>query len=236
MTLTTNLNLHELETTLESLDLAGSLRWIAEWQPGAVTFSTSLGQEDQVITDAVFRNKLDVRVFTLDTGRLFHETYALADETRAQYGQPIQTYFPDTQQVEKLVSDKGFFSFYESVENRKECCHIRKVVPLRRALQGTKVWVTGLRGEQSQNRQAMKIIEWDEGYQLFKFNPLIHWNYTQVTDYIRANNVPDNPLHRKGFISIGCGPCTRAIEPGEDPRAGRWWWETSKKECGLHSS
>ena len=160
----------------------------------------------------------------------------LIDSTRARYGKPIETYFPDTQQVEKLVSEKGAHSFYESVENRKECCQIRKIVPLRRALHGAQVWVTGLRAEQSANRQTMRLVEWDEGYQLIKFNPLIAWSYQQVLDYLQANNVPDNPLHRKGFISIGCAPCTRAIEPGEDPRAGRWWWEMSKKECGLHSS
>jgi phosphoadenosine phosphosulfate reductase len=234
--MTTTLELTETEATLESLDLVSSLRWVAEHFPGGVAFSTSLGQEDQVITDAIWRNGLNIQVFTLDTGRLFPETYSLAEETRAQYGQSIQTFFPDAQDVEALVSKKGFFSFYESVENRKECCYIRKVLPLRRALNGAQVWVTGLRGEQSANRQAMRIFEWDEGYRLFKFNPLIHWTYQQTLDYLAAHNVPDNPLHRKGFISIGCQPCTRAIEPGEDPRAGRWWWETSKKECGLHRS
>jgi phosphoadenosine phosphosulfate reductase len=229
-------NLTEAEQVLNGLDLVAGLRFVAEKFPGGVAFSTSLGQEDQVITDAIWRNNIDIRIFTLDTGRLFTETYELIDNTRARYGKPIQTYFPDTQQVEKLVSEKGAHSFYESVENRKECCQIRKVVPLRRALQGVQVWVTGLRAEQSANRQAMKIVEWDTGYQLIKFNPLIAWSYDQVLEYLDVNKVPDNPLHRKGFISIGCAPCTRAIEPGEDPRAGRWWWEMSKKECGLHSS
>jgi phosphoadenosine phosphosulfate reductase len=230
------LNITELEATLDKLDLVDGLRWITELFPNGAAFSTSFGQEDQVITDAIWRNTLPIRVFTLDTGRLFQETYSLIDETRAQYGQTIETYFPGAKDVERLVSVKGFHSFYDSVENRKECCHIRKVLPLRRALHGVEVWITGLRGEQSVNRQAMRIIEWDEGYHLLKFNPLIHWTYQQVLDYIAANRVPDNPLHRKGFISIGCAPCTRAIEPGEDPRAGRWWWETSKKECGLHRS
>jgi phosphoadenosine phosphosulfate reductase len=226
----------ELQTTLASLDLAGCLRFVAQLHPGAVAFSTSFGQEDQVITDAIFRNSIDIRVFTLDTGRLFQETYGLMDETRAQYGKPIQVYFPDAAQVEKLVTEKGFHSFYESVEDRKECCNFRKVIPLKRALQNTNVWVTGLRAEQSANRQSMRIIEWDASYGLLKFNPLINWTYPEVLSYIQEHNVPDNPLHRKGFISIGCAPCTRAIEPGEDPRAGRWWWETSKKECGLHRS
>jgi phosphoadenosine phosphosulfate reductase len=233
---TKTIDLTETEQILNRLDLAAGLHWIAEHYSGGVAFSTSLGQEDQVITDAIWRNDLNIRVFTLDTGRLFTETYELIDNTRARYGKSIQTYFPDTQQVEKLVSEKGAHSFYDSVENRKECCNIRKVVPLQRALQGVQVWVTGLRAEQSANRQTMRIVEWDEGYHLIKFNPLIAWSYPQVLEYLQANNVPDNPRHRKGFISIGCAPCTRAIEPGEDPRAGRWWWEMSKKECGLHSS
>ncbi len=225
----------QLFETFNNLSLEDGLRAITE-RFERVAFSTSFGQDDQVITAAIAKANVPIRIFTLDTGRLFQETYSLADETRAQYSLTIETFYPDTQHVEQLVSEKGFHSFYDSVENRKECCHIRKVVPLRRALQGKQVWVTGLRGEQSANRQTMKILEWDEGYKLYKFNPLIHWSYQQVLDYIAAHNVPDNPLHRKGFISIGCAPCTRAIEPGEDPRAGRWWWETSKKECGLHQS
>jgi phosphoadenosine phosphosulfate reductase len=229
------IDIDKLQAVLAGLDLVSGLRLITQQFPGAVVFSTSLGQEDQVIADAIWRNNLNVRVFTLDTGRLFNETYELLDSTRARYGKPIQTYFPDAQQVEKLVSEKGAHSFYESVENRKECCQIRKIAPLRRALQNTQVWVTGLRAEQSANRQTMKLVEWDESYRLIKFNPLIAWSYDQVLEYLDVNKVPDNPLHRKGFISIGCAPCTRAIEPGEDPRAGRWWWEMSKKECGLHS-
>jgi phosphoadenosine phosphosulfate reductase len=232
--MTTIDTLNELQTTLRSLDLVERLRVVAQLHAGGIAFSSSMGQEDQVITDAIFRNNIDIRVFTLDTGRLFQETYALIDETRAQYGKPIQTYFPDAAQVEKLVTEKGFHNFYESVEDRKECCYIRKVAPLKRALAGAQVWVTGLRAEQSDNRKEMPIIEWDAGYGLLKFNPLIDWSYQQVLDYLRQHNVPENPLHRKGFISIGCAPCTRAIEPGEDPRAGRWWWESSKKECGLH--
>jgi phosphoadenosine phosphosulfate reductase len=223
-----------LRATLVSLDLVAGLRFVAHLHPGEVVFSTSFGQEDQVIADAIFRNDIDIRVFTLDTGRLFQETYGLMDETRAQYGKSIQVFFPDAAEVERLVTEKGFHSFYDSVENRKECCFIRKVVPLQRALRGAKVWVTGLRAEQSDNRKDMPIIEWDAGLELLKFNPLINWTYGDVLSYIRDRNVPDNPLHRRGFISIGCAPCTRAIEPGEDPRAGRWWWETSKKECGLH--
>jgi phosphoadenosine phosphosulfate reductase len=221
---------------LAALPLADALRRVAERFPGRVAFSTSLGQEDQVITDAIFRECIDVRVFTLDTGRLFAETYALIDATRQKYNARIEVVAPDATRLAALTTAKGFHSFYDSVENRKECCEIRKVEPLRRALSGAAVWVTGLRAEQSANRQSMKIIEWDAGYGLFKFNPLIAWSYPQVLEHIKAHKVPDSPLHRAGFISIGCAPCTRAIEPGEDPRAGRWWWETSKKECGLHRS
>ncbi len=202
--------------------------------PGEVAFSTSFGHEDQVIGDVIFSNRLPVRVFTLDTGRMFEETYQTYYETVGKYKQAIEVYFPENQAVERLMTEKGPYSFYESVENRKECCQIRKIVPLKRALQGVKVWITGLRGGQSDNRQQMNLLDWDEGNQLIKYNPLIDWTLEQVETYIDQNRVPYNQLYDKGFKSIGCAPCTRAIEPGEDLRAGRWWWEQSKKECGLH--
>lgn len=229
-------SLETLLPRLETLSLAEGLRLVAELFPGKVVFSTSFGQEDQVIADAIFRQKLPIRVFTLDTGRLFQETYDLMDATRARYGATFETYFPQTERVQQLVQEKGFNSFYESVENRKQCCGIRKIEPLKRALAGAEVWITGLRGEQSENRADMAMLEWDATNQVLKFNPLIHWSYDEVLAYLKENRVPDNPLHRKGFISIGCAPCTRAIEPGEHPRAGRWWWEASQKECGLHAS
>jgi phosphoadenosine phosphosulfate reductase len=219
---------------IENRSLPEAIRKITELFPGGVVFSSSLGQEDQVITDAIFKNNLDVRIFTLDTGRLFGEAYELLERTTARYKKPVQVYFPDAADVEKYVATKGVNGFYESVENRKECCNIRKVKPLNRALQGAKVWITGLRAEQSDNRKDMPMIEWAEDRQLYKFNPLIRWSFQQLLDYIKEYNVPYNPLHDKGFISIGCAPCTRAIEPGEDARAGRWWWEASHKECGLH--
>jgi len=234
MALSTSHDVAVLASELDALDLHGRLRWIAERFPGRAAFSTSLGQEDQVITDAIFRQALPIRVFTLDTGRLFEDTYALLEATRARYGRDIEVFFPDTRDVEDLIRQKGPLSFRTSVPARKECCEIRKVRPLQRALQGVEVWITGLRREQSANRQTMRVIEWDEGYQLLKCNPLIDWSYPAVLDYIALEEVPDNPLHRQGFISIGCAPCTRAIAEGEDPRAGRWWWELSKKECGLH--
>ena len=223
-----------LAAVLDTLDLTERLRLLAEQFPGRVAFSTSLGQEDQVITDAIWRADLPIRVFTLDTGRLFEETYALIDATCAKYGKTMEVFFPDTAEVEALTSTKGHFSFRESVEERKACCHLRKVRPLERALQNVDVWITGLRREQSPNRQTMRILEWDDSYGLLKANPLIDWSTTEMLSYLERHEVPDNPLHRRGFLSIGCAPCTRAIAAGEDPRDGRWWWETSKKECGLH--
>lgn len=228
----TDEQIHEIEQA----PLVDALSIVANRFPNKTVFSTSLGQEDQLLTDAILKNNLPVKIFTLDTGRLFYEHYDLLEKTNARYKTNIQVYFPDAGDVEQFVNSQGINGFYESVENRKQCCFIRKVKPLNRALQGAKIWITGLRGEQSANRHDMKILEWDEGHQLHKFNPLINWSYAQMLDYIKQNNVPYNPLHDKGYISIGCAPCTRAIEPGEDPRAGRWWWEISHKECGLHAS
>jgi phosphoadenosine phosphosulfate reductase len=225
----------DLTRELEALDLIESLKAVAERFEGKVVFSSSFGQEDMVITDVIFRNNISIGIFTLDTGRLFQETYDLMDLTRARYGKEFKIYFPDAADVEEYVTHKGINAFYESVENRKECCFIRKVKPLKRALTGQEVWVTGLRAEQSENRSTLPIWEWDEGFHIYKFNPLVAWSYEQVLDYLKENSVPYNKLHDKGFISIGCAPCTRAIQPGEHPRVGRWWWENSKKECGLHT-
>lgn len=224
-----------LLTDLQGKNEVESLNLLANLFPNQVAFSTSLGYEDQVITDFILNNNLPIRIFTLDTGRLFEETYKTLQRTNNRYDIKIEVVFPKHEAVENLVSIKGPYSFYESVENRKECCYIRKVEPLNRALQGVKIWITGIRAEQSNNRQNMERIEWDEGHQLFKFHPLLGWSFDQVKDYIKTNNIPYNPLHDKGFVSIGCAPCTRAIQAGEDFRAGRWWWEDeSKKECGLH--
>jgi phosphoadenosine phosphosulfate reductase len=227
------LSKNEIEK-IEAASLAEGLEIISNLFPGKSVFSSSLGQEDQVITDAIFKNDLPIKIFTLDTGRLFNETYELLERTIARYKKNIQVYFPHAEDVEQFVATKGVNSFYESVENRKECCHIRKVKQLNRALQGAEVWITGLRAEQSDKRKEMPMLEWMEDKQLYKFNPLLNWTYAEILDYIKEFYVPYNPLHDKGFISIGCSPCTKAIEPGEDPRAGRWWWETSQKECGLH--
>ena len=212
-----------------------ALTKLAHTFKGEIVFSTSFGWEDQVITHMIFANNLPMKVFTLETGRLFAETYYVWNRTLEIFGKPIFAYYPDTKLVEEMVSKKGPSSFYESVENRKECCGIRKIEPLKRALAGNKCWITGIRAEQSQNREFMENIEWDEQNQLVKFHPIFHWTLDDVKAYIKEHNIPYNPLHDKGFPSIGCAPCTRAVQPGEDFRAGRWWWEDqSKKECGLH--
>ncbi len=213
-----------------------ALAIIAKEFPGMVVFSSSLGYEDQVISHFIFSNHLPIEVFTLDTGRLFNETYSVLNSTLDRYKTPIKVMYPQTEALEKLVTEKGPISFYESIENRKECCLIRKVEPLKRALKGKTIWVTGIRAEQSGNRQDMPNLEWDETNQIIKFHPILNWTLEEVKAYIFKHNIPYNALHDKGFVSIGCAPCTRAINEGEDFRAGRWWWEENdKKECGLHS-
>jgi phosphoadenosine phosphosulfate reductase len=231
------MNTQNLLQGIKGLGIVDSLKYIAELYPGEVIFSTSFGWEDQVISHIIFKNDLPIKVFTLETGRLFPETYYVWNRTLEMYGKPIHAYYPNTQALENLISAKGPSSFYESVENRKECCGIRKVEPLKRALAGNSVWITGIRADQSMNREHMDNVEWDEGNQLLKYHPIFDWTLDQVKEYIRENNIPYNPLHDKGFPSIGCAPCTRAVREGEDFRAGRWWWEDqSKKECGLHTT
>ena len=220
---------------LKDNSIVESLKYLVKQHPGKVVFTTSFGYEDQVITDMIFDNDIDIRVITLDTGRLFPETYKVFRSTVERYQKEIQVYFPPADKVEEMVTKKGPFSFYESLENRKECCHIRKVIPLKRALEGNEIWITGLRASQSNNRSGMKEFEVDEGNNIVKYNPLKDWSLEQTIDYVKTNRVPYNVLHDRGFVSIGCQPCTRAIQPGEDFRAGRWWWEQgSGKECGLH--
>jgi len=227
----------EILQEIAGLSIEQSLELLINRFPGKVVFSTSFGWEDQVISHIIFSNKLPVKVFTLETGRLFPETYYVWNRTIEMYGMPVHAYYPNTEAVERMVSAKGPGSFYESVENRKECCGIRKVEPLKRALAGNSLWITGIRAEQSMNREDMNAVEWDESNQLHKFHPIFDWSLDQVKAYIKENNIPYNPLHDKGFPSIGCAPCTRAVREGEDFRAGRWWWEDQdKKECGLHSS
>jgi phosphoadenosine phosphosulfate reductase len=225
-----------LEIELLSKNLSERIQFITSYFAGEkIVFSTSFGQEDQAITHAIASTNSAIEIFTLDTGRQFQESYELMDLTIKKYSLSLKTYFPSTSAVEKLVAEKGFNSFYTSVENRKECCFVRKMEPLNRAISGAKVWITGLRAEQSENRADMPIVEWDENRQLFKINPLIDWSFETLEKYLVEHKIPQNPLHKKGFVSIGCAPCTRAISEGEHPRAGRWWWENSQKECGLHA-
>lgn len=221
---------------IEGKDPVAALQALAEQFPGEIVFSTSFGWEDQAITHMIFANNIPIKVFTLETGRLFPETYYVWNRTMEIYGKPVHAYYPVHHLLEAMVNAKGPNSFYESVENRKECCGIRKIEPLRRALAGNKCWITGIRAEQSPNREEMQNVEWDEGNQLIKFHPIFNWTLDEVKAYIKQYNIPYNTLHDKGFPSIGCLPCTRAVQPGEDFRAGRWWWEDqSKKECGLHA-
>jgi len=227
---------NDLRQELAGRSAVEILTYAASLYPGKAVFSTSFGIEDQIISHLIFTNDLPVKVFTLDTARNFQETYSTWNKTLLKYEKPIETYFPNQQSVQELMLKKGPNSFYESVENRKECCYIRKVEPLNRALAGQHLWFTGIRAEQSANRQGMHNVEWDEGHQLIKVHPLFDWTWDQCWDYVREQGIPVNPLHKQGFVSIGCAPCTRAIQPGEDFRAGRWWWEDqSAKECGLHT-
>ncbi len=203
---------------------------------GRITFSTSLGLEDQAVLHAIAATETPIDVFTLDTGRHFPETLETLEATELRYGLKIRVMAPDAAEVEALVARDGIFGFRLAVENRKACCEVRKVRPLNRALEGAAGWVTGLRRDQSAERAAVPFAAWDEAHQLVKINPIADWSLEQLEDYIATHNVPVNPLHAKGFPSIGCQPCTRAVLPGEDIRAGRWWWENEDgKECGLHN-
>jgi phosphoadenosine phosphosulfate reductase len=209
------------------------LRAAADLPPAA--FSTSFGAEDMVVLDLIQRHALPIGIFTLDTGRLPEETYTLMQQVEERYGHCVATFFPDAQAVQRLVSANGINGFYESVDKRKACCAVRKLEPLSRALDGKRAWVTGLRAQQSVTRAELAKRETDAERGLEKFNPLADWSEADVWAYIRANDVPYNALHDRFYPSIGCAPCTRAITPGEDLRAGRWWWELPEnKECGLH--
>jgi phosphoadenosine phosphosulfate reductase len=212
------------------------LAWtLGEFGPQGVTFASSLGAEDQVVTHLIAEHAPAIPVFTLDTGRLFPETYELIEATRQRYGLTVRIYFPPADAVEEMVAEHGPNLFYESVEYRKLCCHVRKVVPLQRALAGRSAWVCGLRRAQSRTREEVLPVDWDETNGLYRIAPLASWSDSDVWEAIRAHKVPYNRLHDHGFPSIGCAPCTRAVAPGDDPRSGRWWWEQEDhRECGLH--
>ncbi len=231
----TNILVDSLLHQLNGLSVSEFLKFLSNSYPGGVTFSSSFSFEDQVITHEILSNQLPISIFTLDTGRMFAETYSTWNNTNEKYKTNIKAYYPNQDTLQQLVEERGPNSFYESVQNRKDCCFIRKVEPLRKALAGNQIWITGLRAVHSPDRQDLPIIEWDESNKIIKYHPLLNWSTDAVKQYININHVPYNPLHDKGFVSIGCAPCTRAIKPGEDFRAGRWWWEDAdKKECGLH--
>lgn len=223
-----------IEEKILSLNTTDLIKYILENYKN-VALSSSLGAEDQVLTDMIFKVNKNSRVFTLDTGRLHSETYKVMDETNLKYGVKLEVFFPKFDDVEKLYITQGVNGHFESIDNRKNCCNIRKIEPLKRALKNVDIWITGLRASQSITRTNLPVIEWDENFKVIKLNPLINWNEDDVWEYIRANKVPYNKLHDQGYPSIGCEPCTRAIKAGEDIRAGRWWWEDPEhKECGLH--
>lgn len=226
----------ELQKQIKNKSPEEIIQFFLEKFKDKIAFSSSLGAEDQVITHMLSKIDKSAKIFTLDTGRLFPETYDLIDRTSKRYQMPIEIYFPEAKRVETMVKEKGINLFFESIENRKLCCHIRKMEPLKRAFEGLDVWICGLRREQSVTRTDVQVVEWDETNGLIKLNPIVDWNEEEVWDYIKANHVPYNRLHDQGFPSVGCQPCTKSIEKGEDTRAGRWWWETPEtKECGLHA-
>lgn len=225
----------EINQLLQGKPAEEVITWFLKDFNGKVALSTSLGAEDQALTYMISQVDKTADVFTLDTGRLFPETYDLIDLTSKKYGISIRVMFPDAARVEAMVNEKGINLFYDSIENRKLCCHIRKIEPLKRAFSGLDAWICGLRREQSVTRKDMQLVEWDENNGLIKVNPLIDWTEEQLWSYLKLNFIPYNKLHDAGFPSIGCQPCTRAVMPGEDVRAGRWWWENPEtKECGLH--
>ena len=235
MSTSSKINIQNLLTKIKGLTIENSIRLLAEEFSNKAVFSTSFSLEDQVISHIILENKIQVDIFTLDTGRMFPETYSVWKSTNDRYNTQIKGFSSDYKSLESYLTEKGPNAFYESVENRKQCCHIRKVEPLQRALKGRSLWITGLRAEHSAARQDLPILEWDDTYQLLKYHPILHYSTEEVRNFVNKHNIPYNTLQDKGFVSLGCAPCTRAIQPGEDFRAGRWWWEDdSKKECGLH--
>ena len=229
-------NIASLNARFQTAAPGDILAWFAGQYPGNIAFSSSLGAEDQVITHLLSKIADPVKVFTLDTGRLFQETYDLLEITRVKYGMDIRIFFPESSAVEGMVNANGINLFYRSIELRRMCCHIRKKEPLIRALAGMEIWITGMRREQSVTRSEAKMIEWDPALPILKVNPLIDWSDDMVWEFIRTNHVPVSDLHSKGYPSIGCLPCTRQVAPGEEIRSGRWWWEMPRnKECGLHT-
>ncbi len=232
-----SLSIHDvasLDETLASLDLAGRLAFVAALG-GRAVFTTSLGIEDQVITAAIGTHRLPIDVSTLETGRLFAETVTLIGETEERYDITIKRFYPEQDDIDAYAAKYGLNGFYDSVEARHACCHVRKLVPLAKALEGASFWITGLRRGQSGNRATTPFAEFNAERNLIKINPLADWDIAMIKAHVSSETIPINPLHARGYPSIGCEPCTRAIKPGEPERAGRWWWENDeKRECGLH--
>ncbi|RXJ93642.1 phosphoadenylyl-sulfate reductase [Malaciobacter molluscorum] len=227
--------INKLNEKLKDVSTLDVIEFFLKEYKNKIALASSLGAEDQVLTDMILKTNKDTKIFTLDTGRLNPETYNVMDATNLKYSVKLDVYFPKLENVEKLYKTQGVNGHFESIDNRKNCCNIRKIEPLKRALEGLDVWFTGLRSSQSVTREDMKLVEWDEAFGLIKVNPLINWNEEDVWTYIKENSVPYNKLHDQGYPSIGCAPCTRAVKDGEDIRAGRWWWENPEhKECGLH--
>ncbi|MCL6591451.1 MAG: phosphoadenylyl-sulfate reductase [Firmicutes bacterium] len=225
----------EFQLRFQNQSVEELLGFFLEKYHNRIALASSLGAEDQVLTDLILKMNPQARIFILDTGRLPQETYTTITENIRYYGRQFEFYYPETAALETLVSQNGPDLFYESVEKRRQCCRVRKVEPLQRVLRTLEVWITGLRREQAVTRMKIEKIEWDETNQLIKINPLAGWSAAQVWQYIREKGIPYNKLHDQGYPSIGCAPCTRPIKPGEDIRAGRWWWEEPEhKECGLH--
>lgn len=227
--------LESIQSHTKDMTSIETLYYLLDKFDDEIALSSSLGVEDQALTHMIVSHRKNTRIFTLDTGRLPEETYCLIDNTNLHFDIKLEVFFPQASAVEQLVGKKGLFSFYESIENRKECCTIRKSEPLSRALKGLKIWITGLRREQSITRTGFQLLEWDNAHNLIKINPLIDWTEQQVWDHVYRHDVPYNELHIKGYPSIGCAPCSRAVKKGQDIRSGRWWWENPvHKECGLH--
>lgn len=225
----------KIKQDTSGFDARRLLEYVLKRFDNRIAFATSFGAEDQVLTDIICDIAPKTTIFTLDTGRLPQETYDLMDQTRNRYGIEIKVLFPDSEPVEAMVNTSGPNLFYESIENRKLCCQVRKIQPLKRALSSLDAWVCGLRAAQSTTRTALEPVEWDDNFNLIKICPLANWTTEQVWEYIRHKDIPYNKLHDKGYPSIGCAPCTRAVKDNEDIRAGRWWWEAPEhKECGLH--
>lgn len=231
-----NTTIDQLNTKFQNSNPQEILEYFLSEYGKDAALSSSLGAEDQVLTDIIYKLDKNANIFTLDTGRLHPETYNVMDKTNLKYSVKLNVFFPKNEDVENLYNTQGINGHFESIQNRKNCCGVRKMEPLKRALKPLKVWITGLRAAQSVTRTDMPIVEFDEHFDVIKVNPLINWSEEDVWEYIKANNVPYNKLHDLGYPSIGCAPCTRPVKAGDDIRSGRWWWENPEhKECGLHA-